>query len=423
MHLKPLIISNNPFSNQTNNGKTLESIFNIFPKKNLSQLYFTEYLNPDFNFCDNYYKITDKDVLKNILLKKYGKKVENNFNINYSNNSIFLKNKEKYKVFHLVRDFIWSFNTWKSKNLYRWIESSKPDFIFFVAGGDKFSHNIALFLSRKFQLPLLTYFTDDYLLNERLNSNFDKYLHNRKIIYFRKLIQKSILCFAICDYMAEEYQNFFHKQFLTLINSIEINSEYEYKPNKTNKFIISYFGSLHTNRDVMLLKFSKIINSITTFEIQLNVYTNSIPDNDLLKKLELNSICYKGSLVGAQLIEAMKLSDFLLHIESDDSESISKTKLSVSTKIPEYLSTCRPIISYGPIAVASLKIQSDNNIGYVLNSENSNLENTELLINFFKSKETQMKISLNGFNFVKLKFNRTIQNELFKSKLYTIFSN
>jgi hypothetical protein len=420
MNLKPLVISNNTFSSITNNGKTLEAIFSMFPKHNLSQIYFTDYLKPDLTYCSRYFKMTDVDVLKNIFINHGFNNESYAFeNENTINSNLFVKKNNK--LFHLLRDILWSIDSWKSNDLFEWIDVINPDFIFFVAGGNSFSHRVALFLSEKFNLPLLTYFTDDYVLYESVNSFFDRILHKRKVYYYRKLISSSSLCFAICDYMAFEYEAFFNKKFYTLINTVDIIHEYEFKK-VNNSIVISYFGSLHTNRDLMLLKFSEILATLGSFVVQINVYTNTEPDSSLLKQFQMNSIFYKGNLIGDELILAMKSSDFLLHIESDDLESVSKTRLSVSTKIPEYLASCKPIISFGPVFVASLKIQIDNEIGFVLDSENSVLYNSELLRRIFLSEDLQKNISFKGFNYAKLKFSRALQNQLFKSNLYKLFS-
>ena len=49
----------------------------------------------------------------------------------------------------------------------------------------------------------------------------------------------------------------------------------------------------------------------------------------------------------------------LVHVESFDNKSRQLTKLSISTKIPEYLATGKPIIAIGPREVASLEYLKD----------------------------------------------------------------
>ena len=163
----------------------------------------------------------------------------------------------------------------------------------------------------------------------------------------------------------------------------------------------------------MICRFGKLIKSITSYDITLNVYTNVAPEKNILEEFSNLSINYKGSIGSDQLYLEMKKSNFLLHIESDDSDSISKTKLSVSTKIPEYLSTSIPIISFGPIEVASMRILSDNLIGFVLNSCDPIFFNQEKLISFFNNIKLQKQYSENGHIFCSKYFNKKIQDNLF----------
>ena len=63
-----LVISNNSFSNTTNNGKTLASFFDKYPVNNIAQLYF--YLElPSYTHYHNYFRITDNDIVKCVLKK------------------------------------------------------------------------------------------------------------------------------------------------------------------------------------------------------------------------------------------------------------------------------------------------------------------------------------------------------------------
>ena len=49
-----LVISNNSFSNTSNNGKTLASFFKDFSSENIAQLYFNKEV-PDVEKFDNYF--------------------------------------------------------------------------------------------------------------------------------------------------------------------------------------------------------------------------------------------------------------------------------------------------------------------------------------------------------------------------------
>ena len=79
---KILVISHNPFSKKQNNGKVLESFLYGINKNDIAQIYLHgNYI--DYDFCDNYFKFSDVEVLKKIIFPKYiiknDKKITNNY--------------------------------------------------------------------------------------------------------------------------------------------------------------------------------------------------------------------------------------------------------------------------------------------------------------------------------------------------------
>ena len=128
MSNKLLVISNNAFSKVLNNGKTLESFFKGWDKTEIAQLFFSTNEYPDFEFCNNYFKMTELDILKSLLtfnIKKPGRVVSprvGEFPPFLKEESGLLKwIKKNAKTFALWRNFLWSFKTWKNKNLIKWL--------------------------------------------------------------------------------------------------------------------------------------------------------------------------------------------------------------------------------------------------------------------------------------------------------------
>ncbi len=416
---KVLIIAHNSFSKVSNNGKTLESIFGDFSKKNIAQVFFSENEDPDFDFCDNYFKITDSDVLKNLIKGNHdcGRqikiKTENKDSKNIKKNQpslLFRLAKSKSENLNFFRDMLWQFNTWKSPSFLRWIETFNPDVIFYVGGNFGFSHKIARFTSTHFKVPLVTYFTDDYLIHPINNNIFDAIQRKRMKNFYSKTIEQSSLCFAIGTSMANDYTEYFNKKFFPLMNSVEKQDYLPYL--NRNNLTISYFGGLHLERWKMLVRFAKLLPSGV-----LNVYSISKPEEAILEQFTKANIVYKGAVDGQNLKNAILDSDLLLHVESDDKFYRSLTKLSVSTKIPEYLISGRPIIGFGPIEVASMKILEDNNIGFAIDSkiDDSNIKMN--LENIIKDFDLRQKIGLMGHEFAVQNFDNDKISKEFKNKL------
>lgn len=420
---KVLVVSHNAFSKVLNNGKTMESIFKEYSKSDLAQVFFSKNENPDFDFCENYFKITDTDVLQS-LIKGYAKcgtslqrpPIETdliNANGQVKSNRLFNFIKSKVEYITPFRDLLWTFGSWKTKEFLNWCEDYNPGLIFFVGGNFGFSHKIACFLSEYLKIPLVTYFTDDYLIYPKNRNFIDAFQKMRMKRFYRKTVQQSSLCFAIGDIMAAEYTGYFGKQFFPIMNSIEKEPYIPYLENQEINF--SYFGGLHLNRWKMLVRLAKSLSNAS-----INVYSMQELSQEIADEFKDSGIVYKGGVSGMELKKMILKSDILLHVESDDKFNQSLTKLSVSTKIPEYLMSGRLVVGYGPKDVASMKVLSDNGIGIVLDSSSLEDSLTMQLFKIISDFELRRKIGLLGYNYAIENYDNVSISKNFKQKLESI---
>lgn len=425
--LRILIISNNPFSSYTNNGKTLESLFSWVPQSDLFQLYFHNSQEPDFFFCKNYFKVTDLEVIKTICnFKSCGNKVCNDSTKNVSNwtetNKIVKKNRSSLLIF---RDILWKigYNKFKRKNLYEWFETISPDLIFFVAGNCGFAHEISLDLSKRYNVPLYTYFTDDYIIYPQYTNLLEVLQKFRLKGIYEKTIKRSVSCFSIGEEMSKVYSLKYNKNFIPIMNSVNLSSI----PPKTIKspIIISFFGNLELNRWKMIARFAnklKLVEKLFNMDVLVKVYSMSILDDEMVSTFKQSNIEFCGFVSGDSFKEALKNSNILLHVESDDKVYSSLTRLSVSTKIPEYLVSNRPIIAYGPSDVASISLLQKNKIGYVIDCKEEDSVITDLLKKYINEIITGNNyICKRAYNFVAQNYDKNKIQECLKNILYECF--
>jgi hypothetical protein len=417
---KILIVSHNCFSKVSNNGKTLESIFSTFSKDEIAQLFFNDDSTIDFEYCSNYFKITDLNVLISLLSFKSicGENIsKTNLKNKKNSNKLFSYSfKSKTVIFSILRDLLWSSGKWKSPNLFEWINNFNPDIIFFVGGNYEFSHNIAYHLSVQYNRPLVSYFTDDYVLNPQCRNIVERYQRSRMVKYFSKTIEHSSMCFAIGYDMANEYSMYFKKIFLPLMNSVEREDYIPYLNNR-KVLVISYFGGLHLNRWQMIIRLARVINGAV-----INIYTIDIPSDDILLEFQKYNIVYKGTVEGDYLKNEIIKSDVLLHVESDDKYYRSLTKLSVSTKIPEYLISGRLVLGFGPMEVASMRLLEAYNIGIVISSSITDNELKLELDKVISNYLTRYKIGLNGYEYAIENFDKSKNSYFFKTNIKKLIS-
>jgi len=398
---KVLILSHNALSNQQNNGKTLEAFFKDWDKNCLAQIYLQPE-TPDFDFCDNYFRLTDYEVLNNIISRgKVGKTIKSSFDLNNSKsfNPIVTKlyndrkdtmhrrglNKlihsafvSRVPIFVLAREFIWMLSKWKTLELRKWIQDFSPDVLFFQGSSGIFGYNIALWICNEFNIPMILQLTDDYTIGIYEFSLIEKIY---KFFYrgiFKKAISISKKVIVISGEMEAEYKKKYGGNYTILMNSIDRDIT-RVEPNSL-RFL--YAGNVSINRWETLLKIGVALDQINqrkSKSLFLDIYTPNLLQNDIKAKFDkVNSINYRGTLNQDELTYEIQNSNILIHVESFNKRMKKITRLSISTKIPEYLASKRFILAVGPSDVASIKYLSENNFAFVINSEDVDIIMSEL---------------------------------------------
>ena len=124
-----------------------------------------------------------------------------------------------------------------------------------------------------------------------------------------------------------------------------------------------------------------------------------------------------GALFGEDLKNAMLNSDILLHVECNNIYSKSITKLSVSTKMPEYLALGKPILGFGPKDVASMKVLSDNGIGVVISPDQENYQNIQDINKLLSDQQYRVRLGKLGYDYALEKFNNKKVTHDFYNKI------
>ena len=424
---KILIVSNNSFSSTKNNGKTLASFFKSFETQNIAQLYFNSEYPSEYNY-NNYFRITDFEMLKAYFFKSATGSMIKNEEVPVSskemgskiNRNAIIKNSN---FFRIIRELIWASNKWKTDDLYNWIESFDPDIVFLCAGDSGFAYKISNYIKKEFNTKLVVYITDDYIL-PRKTWNPIWWLRRNYIFNNMKLtINSSDLFITISNKMRDLYKELFGKDSMVFVNMTEslktsfIEGEFDDEINDCINFV--YAGGLHFNRHKTLImlaesikKYNDDYNNQNKKKLFLKIYSNNMPENNVLEKLNIEGASkYCGTLDSVQLRIVMNNCDVPVHVESFDYKSIESTRLSISTKISEYLSLEKPILAIGPSDIASIEYLHD--CAYCIT--NSNIIYSSL-IEFVENINKEELIYLS-----KIKYITNHNNDINKRLIYDSF--
>jgi glycosyltransferase involved in cell wall biosynthesis len=222
---KVLVIGSNCFSTQKNNGKTFVSYFNGYPVDKIAQLYIWPEF-PDSNICNNYYRITDMDMLRALIANddNCGQKVEMRYNQEDVNISpVFGKGFTQWHSARIARELIWLKKSWKTKAFINWVEEFSPDVILFYGIGNPCLFRIADFLCKNYNLPIIVSITDDYYL-PRISLSPFYHIRRLWLVHWMKKIlntNKSELI-TINQFMKEKYKEVFCKDSSIVMNCVTV---------------------------------------------------------------------------------------------------------------------------------------------------------------------------------------------------------
>lgn len=380
---KILIISNNPLSNIQHNGKTLASIIKGIRDDNIYQIYLNNAI-PDFSDKCHYYNISEIEIIRAILNKeKCGIEVKPQKNVSTYNYNAGSKIK-KSNLVRLLRELIWKSNIWKNQKFKKWIENSNVDCILFMAGDSIFAYDICKYVKSIIDVPLTTFITDDYIMPIK-SINFISKLR-RKLVYkkMKKCIKNSNLLLTISNEMAREYKKIFNKDSLVVRNYSDALNDGENIKNaiNENEIKIIYAGGVHFNRWKILSKVGEALNCYNNSKhknVNLYVYSSQQLSRKILNSFKKYNIKFCGGVNKDELYRIYQDANILLHVESFDRKSINATRLSFSTKIPEYMSMKKCILAIGPDEVASIKYLKD--CAYCINNINQIEDKLEKILN------------------------------------------
>lgn len=422
-----LVISHNLLDISNNVGKTLISLLEGWPKECLYSLYLRN--EKPFNYyCDSYYLIHDKDVIKSLIslgIHKSGiildEKKEVNYNNSQAENVLYRLGNKRKAAISLFRDIMWKCGSWKNSQLRRWLERINPDIILFVPNDYELAYDILFYVNKIVDAKIITYYMDDAFYYNQKKTGINKYRRKRLMECGIKCSKISKKLFTTCDMMSIEYEHLFNVKCIPFGNSVKIIEKDNVKKHNNKQIIISYIGNLHSNRWKSILEIGSALQSINwekNTNYSINVYSASLLDTTILNAFnKCSTINFLGAINVEQVRKVQEESDILVHVEAFDEKSVASTRLSISTKIFEYLAVQKPILAYGPSEIASMKYLQNAGAAVCCHS-NKELVNALKKLLFSDVKRQQLKN--NAKKFVLANCDSEKQKDRFKKEILGI---
>ncbi|MGI6545393.1 MAG: hypothetical protein ACOX2M_03005 [Fastidiosipilaceae bacterium] len=381
--IKILLISNNPFSRTEHNGKTLASFFQGWSDVAVSQLFFRPE-KPDGTGADGvdvavgYYQVTDGDALHGRAGRSFApggtdfaQDVDQTSLTarapNTPTSGIYKASWRSWSLTRILRERVWKHYPFMEKNQ-SWLkemEDWRPDLIFFCAGDSLFAYDVVEDLHERLDCKLIMYVTDDYILPYRSLSPF--YVLRRGQIRERMLScgRAADAVFTIGQKMRDTYEREYGLTSRCLVNmSPDHQTPYKVAHQSGERPLrLIYAGGLHYDRDLVLRRAADAIAIVNQEHekslFELDIFAPRTLSERRLRRLNSEFSHFHGPVGPDELEAKLKDADILLFVESANRSAIRSTRLSLSTKVPEYLSYNRCVLSIGDQRSSSIHYLSD----------------------------------------------------------------
>jgi len=242
------------------------------------------------------------------------------------------------------------------------IEQFQPEVIY-TLGASVSILKLVNTISERLKIPVIIHFMDNWPEHLQWEDNpFCKSYHKSMLRYLHLCLQKSNLGIAISPIMAREYQNKFGIEFGYLMNSVDQASFLCSKANDEIRNYV-YAGGLHLSRWKALKDIASSLKN--NGSAQLSIYTSD--QNRQMYEGEFGGlpVVFYNSVEHEKIMEVYEKANVLVHAEVDNPLLSGFFKYSISTKIPEYLSTGKPVLFFGPKSIGLFQYLQENDAAFV----------------------------------------------------------
>lgn len=359
---RALHVGFNPIGSPTNTGLTLGSMFAQWPRDQLFEVYSMsrQQLMQTHNVVVTPPSSAPVDGLaRRVLGSRLPAPVTDGLNSAVSRKGVPTPVAVRFRVaLSMLNDIgpVWTGGRWVNE-----VKAWRPDVLHSLLGGVRVTR-LVLALSRRLEIPIVPHFMDDWMGTLYVDGQLLGLARREVDRLVAGVLARSPLCIAIGRDMQSEYASTLGKECRVVGNSVDFDAfDRIWRPNVSGgpNRSMSYVGGLHLGRGAALREVGRAIErnqraGEPSWTLRLMVPAADLGAAEQLAA-EVSTIQVAGTVPPDQVPAALVASDALLFVESSDPSVARFTRLSVSTKVPEYLAARRPVLVVGPEGQASVR--------------------------------------------------------------------
>jgi glycosyltransferase involved in cell wall biosynthesis len=284
--------------------------------------------------------------------------------------------------------------------VWKWVRQLSPDMVLSPLESIRIM-KLSTAVSKVLRVPVVPFFADDWISTLYADSPLLLMPRLCLLLALRGVLRRTSIGMAGSPALASEYTKTFKKTFATFLHAVDVPADYPAPPvaRRHSGIVIMYAGRLNCDRWQSLVDVGNALTVVrdSGLVVRLDVYSLG-EDLDLygarVSMPPFVNIC--GSLQPNDVFAKLLESDILLHVESFTDVQRQYTRLSLSTKIPQYLAAGRPILMYGPAEIAVTKYVAASAAGVIVD-RNGIKDLASAIASLTVSKELRERLGRTGW--------------------------
>lgn len=351
-----LIVGTVPY-NVKSTSRAFDAYFHGWDRMCLAQV-FSNTKRPCKGHCDTMFQITDARLVKRWLGKKVQTGIIYNYDeldVEWTDNDLEVSQsfERAYQIggkhtplMHLLRGVLWRKKFWCTPELNAWLDAFQPECVFLSFSNDYFINHIALYVARRYNIPIVSSIGDDYYFNGKFSLNPIYHLYKET---YRALIRRVLRWRGSAIYISDKIRDKYCESFGISGETVYLTSDVlrkQFAPIDQESPLITYFGNIRMGRNLSLCDIADALVRINP-SYCLEVYSNEQDPAVYGVFDRCPNLKFGGSIPYAAVKEKMQLSDVTVVVEGFRPEDINLSRYSLSTKAADALASGAAILTYG----------------------------------------------------------------------------
>lgn len=245
--------------------------------------------------------------------------------------------------------------------------------VIYTLGGCVNAMKMSVWVAKRQNIAIVIHIMDDWPHYLQDDEGLCQFIYKKELQkWLRRCYRYSRIALAISPQMAQCYDAETGIKHIPMLNSIDVEKMYLPQKEKVEPFIFTYAGGLHLERWKALKDLSEIIEQVsddTGYKVLLRIYTSHTSSEAVKREFSPQFVEFCDYVPHNKVKDVYATTDALVHIEVANPTLLGYFRFSISTKIPEYLASNRPMLFYGPSTIGLYEYLRENECAYIADTK------------------------------------------------------